>query len=177
MSEPTTGASPTPEWAPLYAQLDAYIAGLNIRRSDPERKGHLIQALHKAQEIFGYLPVEVQQFVARKLYLQHADVSGVISFYNFFTTTPKGKYNINVCLGTACYVRGAQRVLEEFEAQLGVKAGVGVTADKLFSITALRCVGACSLAPVVMINEKVHGRVQIEDVRKIINDCLKEEQA
>jgi NADH:ubiquinone oxidoreductase subunit E len=177
MSDSAKAPIQTPEWAALYAELDGYVDSLDIRRNDPERKGHLIQVLHKAQGIFGYLPMELQRHVAQRLFLQDAEVSGVVSFYNYFTTTPKGKYNINICMGTACYVRGAQKVLEGFEKELGVKAGIGVTADKLFSITALRCIGACSLAPVVMINEKVHGRVAIEDVRKIINECLKEEQA
>lgn len=155
----------------LYKKLDAYIDGLSVERDDPRRKGNLIQVLHKAQGIFGYLPEEVQLYIANKLYIHHAEVSGVISFYNYFTTTPKGKYSISVCLGTACYVKGADKILNEFERILKIKAG-GVTEDLKFSIDALRCVGACGLAPVVLINDKVYGRVKPQDVQKIIEDYL-----
>ncbi len=156
------------EWAPKVAELEAYIAGLNLSPDDDRRQGCLIQVLHKAQHIFGYLPREVQALVAEKLYLQEAAVSGVVSFYNYFTTKPKGKYVVNVCMGTACYVKGADIVLKEFEKQLNVTAGGDISEDGLFSVCALRCVGACGLAPVLMVNEKVHGRVKPEDVKTII---------
>jgi NADH:ubiquinone oxidoreductase subunit E len=127
----------------LYREFDAYMAQFGIRQGDRRRKEHLIQCLHKAQEIFGYLPEEVQLHVADTLGLHHAEVSGVISFYNYFTTTPKGTYRINVCMGTACYVKES-----------------------------LRCVGACGLAPVVMINETAYGKVQSEHVREILAQYL-----
>ena len=145
--------------APKFAELDTFIDGLKIDRNSERRRGYLIQVLHRAQDIFGYLPREVQIRVAEKLYLSEAQVSGVVSFYNYFTTVPKGKYNINVCLGTACYVKGAEKVLAELERVLGVKADTNPTADGLFSITALRCVGCCGLAPVMMINGKVYGKL------------------
>ena len=145
--------------AAKFAELDEFIAGLNIDRDDERRRGRLIRVLHRAQAIFGYLPREVQQHVAAKLYLSEAQVSGVVSFYNYFTTEPKGKYCIDVCLGTACYVKGSEKVLAELERVLGVKADTNPTEDGLFSISALRCVGACGLAPVMMVNGKVYGKV------------------
>ena len=145
--------------AAKFAELDAFIDTLGIDRNDERRRGILIQVLHKAQGIFGYLPREVQQYVAQKLFLTEAQVSGVVSFYNYFSTEPKGKYCVDVCMGTACYVKGAEKVLSELERVLGVKADTHPTEDGLFSISALRCVGACGLAPVMMVNGKVYGKV------------------
>ncbi len=157
----------------LYGQLDTYIETLRISADDPRRKDTLIQTLHQAQHIFGHLPEEVQLHIARKYAVSHAEVSGVISFYNYFTTTPKGELQINVCLGTACYVNGAEKVLQEFERVLGIKAGQ-VTEDGKFSLESLRCVGACGLAPVVTINEKVYGKVQPNKVQEILEHYLVE---
>lgn len=156
--------------AEKYAALDAFIDGLNMDLSDERRRGRLIQILHKAQQIFGYLPREVQQHVALKMQIPESAVSGVVSFYNYFTTKPKGKYVINVCLGTACYVKGSEGVLREIERVLGVKADTVPTADGLFSVSALRCVGACGLAPVVMVNDKVYGKVTPAMAVKIIEE-------
>lgn len=142
--------------------------------SFPDKKGILISVLHKAQEIFGYLPEEVQLFVSTKLKIPAAKVYGVVTFYSFFTMTPKGENKINVCLGTACFVRGSEKILEEFQAELGIQSGQ-VTSDGRFSIDSLHCVGACGLAPVVMINDKVYGRVKVEDVKKIIQEYTKKE--
>ena len=138
-------------------------AGIGEKRS-------IIRSLHKAQSIFGYLPREVQQHVAKRLYISEAQVSGVVSFYNYFTTQPKGKYCIDICLGTACYVKGAQNVLNELERLLGIKADTEPTPDGLFSLCALRCVGACGLAPVMMINGKVYGKVTVAEAIKIVNE-------
>lgn len=151
-----------------FAELDAFISGLGINAADERRRGYLIKVLHRAQDIFGYLPREVQIHVAKKLFLTEAQVSGVVSFYNYFTTKPKGKYCINVCLGTACYVKGSQTVLDEIERVLGIKADTNPTADGLFSVSALRCVGACGLAPVVMVNGRVYGKVTPAKAREII---------
>ena len=142
------------------------------RNNDP---GELINILHDAQGLFGYLPPEVQQVIAAELNIPVSRVYGVVTFYSFFTMTPKGKYPISVCLGTACYVRGAENVLEEMQRQLEIKVGE-TTPDGLFSLDCLRCVGACGLAPVVMIGGKVYGRVTPEKVRDILSDYYLKEQ-
>jgi NADH-quinone oxidoreductase subunit E len=157
-------------FAANYAALDAFIDGLGIDLNDERRRGRLIQILHKARSIFGYLPREVQIHVAKKLNITEAHVSGVVSFYNYFSTEPKGKYCIDVCMGTACYVKGSEKVLQEFERVLGVKADTNPTEDGLFSIAALRCVGACGLAPVVMVNGKVYGKVTPAKAVEIVNE-------
>lgn len=147
----------------LYGELAQFIEEL------PEKKGALIAVLHKAQSLFGYLPYEVQIFVAEKLGVPTAQVYGVVSFYSFFTMVPKGKYPISVCLGTACYVRGADKVLEAFKKELGIEVGQ-TTADGLFSLDALRCVGACGLAPVALIGDQVYGKISsAEEVRQILS--------
>lgn len=144
-----------------FTELEAFVNSL------PDKNGALISVLHKAQEIFGYLPEEVQTYVAEQLGISVAKVYGVVSFYSFFTMTPKGKHPISVCMGTACYVRGAGKVLEDLQNQLGIKAGE-TTADGLFSIDALRCVGACGLAPVVLVGEEVYGREEAKDITGIL---------
>lgn len=147
-----------------YAQLDAFIASL------PTTEGELIRVLHTAQGIFGYLPKEVQIYVAKKLNVPVSKVYGVVSFYSFFTMKPKGEYDISVCMGTACYVRGSEDVLGELKKQLGIEIG-DTTEDGKFSLRTLRCVGACGLAPVVMIGEKVYGRVTPAMVSDILAEC------
>lgn len=137
--------------------------------------GELINILHSAQEIFGYLPHEVQELVAVELSIPVSRVYGVVTFYSFFTMTPKGKYPISVCLGTACYVRGAEKVMDEFQRQLEIKVGE-TTPDGLFSLDCLRCVGACGLAPVVTIGKKVYGRITAEKVREILSEYYLLEQ-
>jgi NADP-reducing hydrogenase subunit HndA len=130
-------------------------------------KGELINVLHKAQSLFGYLPAELQEVIARELNVSVAHVYGVVTFYSFFTMTPKGEYPISICLGTACYVRGAEKVLEEFKKELKIQVGE-TSGDGKFSLSCLRCVGACGLAPVVMVGDKVFGRVSPEGVKDII---------
>ena len=159
--------------AAKFAELDAFIDTLGIDRADERRRGRLIQVLHRAQDIFGYLPREVQIHVAKKLYLTEAQVSGVVSFYNYFTTEPKGKYCIDICMGTACYVKGSEKVLSEVERVLGIKADTNPTPDGLFSISALRCVGACGLAPVMIVNGKVYGKVTPAKAVEIVNEYKK----
>ncbi len=132
--------------------------------SDP---GELINVLHKVQGTFGYLPAEVQEVVADKLNISVAKVYGVVTFYSFFTMIPKGKHPISICTGTACYVRGAEKVLDEFKKELKIEVGE-TSNDGKFSIACLRCVGACGLAPVVMVGEKTYGRVAPEMVKGII---------
>ena len=129
--------------------------------------GELINILHEAQHLQGYLPEEMQRLIAHKLNIPVSKVYGVVTFYTFFTMTPKGKYPISVCMGTACYVRGSEKLLEEFKRVLGIGE---TTPDGKFSLDCLRCVGACGLAPVVIIGEKVYGHLQSVDVKKIIED-------
>ncbi len=129
--------------------------------------GELINVLHKAQGIFGYLPAEVQEIIADELNVAVAKVYGVVTFYSFFTMIPKGKYPISVCTGTACYVRGAEKVLDEFKRQLKIEVGE-TTNDGKYSLSCLRCVGACGLAPVVLVGEKVFGRVSADGVAEIL---------
>ena len=153
--------------AEKFAELDAFIDGLGIDLADERRRGRLIQILHRAQHIFGYLPREVQQHVAAKLAIPESAVSGVVSFYNYFTTKPKGKYVIDVCLGTACYVKGAQKVLDELARVLDVEPG-HTTPDGKFTLEPTRCLGCCGLAPVMTIDGEVYGRLVPADVRDII---------
>jgi NADP-reducing hydrogenase subunit HndA len=131
--------------------------------------GELINILHETQNLLGYLPEDVQRIVAEKLEIPVSRVYGVVTFYAFFTEKPKGKYPISVCLGTACYVRGSEKLLDEFKRILGIEVGE-TTPDGKFSLDCLRCVGACGLAPVVMIGEKVYGRLQATEVRKILDE-------
>ncbi|MCY6354967.1 NADH-quinone oxidoreductase subunit NuoE [Clostridium sp. ZS2-4] len=133
----------------------------------PNNQSSLIEVLHKAQEIFGYLSEEVQSYVAYRLNVPVAKVYGVVTFYSYFTTEPRGKYVINICMGTACFVKGANLILEEFERRLKIKAGE-TTEDGNFTIEVLRCVGACGLAPVVTVNNKVYGHFKKEDVKKLL---------
>jgi NADH-quinone oxidoreductase subunit E/NADP-reducing hydrogenase subunit HndA len=129
--------------------------------------GELINILHEAQGELGYLPREVQEVVARQLNIPVSRVYGVVTFYSFFTMTPKGRHPVSVCMGTACYVRGGEKVLDEFKRCLNI--GVGeTTPDGKFSLDSLRCVGACGLAPVVLVGEKVYGRVTTSEVARIL---------
>jgi NADH-quinone oxidoreductase subunit E/NADP-reducing hydrogenase subunit HndA len=129
----------------------------------------LINVLHKSQATFGYLPAEVQEVIAEKLNLPAAKVYGVVTFYSFFTMIPKGEFPISICTGTACYVRGAERVLDEFKKKLGIEVGE-TSQDGRFSLSCLRCVGACGLAPVVQVGDKTYGRVAPDDVEAILKE-------
>jgi len=153
-----------------FSELDEFIEGLE------HLNGSLIVVLHKAQDIYGYLSKEVMAHVSEKLHVPVSKVYGVVTFYSFFNTTLKGTYKINVCMGTACFVRGAQGILDEFKKELNVEVGKN-TEDGLFSLDALRCVGACGLAPVVSVNGRVYGRVKPEDVKNIIAEYKDKEDA
>ncbi len=144
-----------------------------ICKSFNNQPGELINVLHKTQEFLGYLPAEAQEVIAKELNMSAAKVYGVVSFYSFFTMIPKGKYPVSVCMGTACYVRGAEKVLDEFKKQLNLNVGE-TGADGMFSLAALRCVGACGLAPVVLVGEKVFGRLAPDDVKGIIDEFKNE---
>ncbi len=133
--------------------------------------GELINVLHKTQSEFGYLPAEVQEVIANKMNIPVAKVFGVVTFYSFFTMIPKGEFPISICTGTACYVRGAENVLAEFKKQLDIEVGE-TSADGKFSLSCLRCVGACGLAPVVLVGDKTYGRIAPDDVKEIISEYV-----
>ncbi len=132
-----------------------------------DQAGAVIPVLHKAQEIYGYLPIEVQTMIAEGLNVPLAEVYGIVTFYAQFSINPKGRYQIGVCLGTACYVKGSGEILEKVKEILGIDVGE-CTADGMFSIDATRCIGACGLAPVMTVNGDVYGRLVADDVYGII---------
>ncbi|MDD4687111.1 MAG: NAD(P)H-dependent oxidoreductase subunit E [Candidatus Cloacimonetes bacterium] len=127
----------------------------------------LIEILRIAQDIFGYLPIEVQEFIAEKMNIPASKIYGVVTFYNYFSMTPRGKYTLNVCTGTACFVKGAPRLIQMLSDELEVEIG-GTTKDGRFTMSAVRCVGACSLAPVFVIGEDTYGRIDSRDKIKEI---------
>ena len=132
----------------------------------------LVMILSDIQKEYGYIPLEVQEIVAEKTGIAVAEIYGVVTFYSFFSLKPKGKYVIGCCLGTACYVKGAQQVIDKFSEILGIKAGE-TTDDGLFTIDALRCIGACSVAPAVTINGTVYSKVKVDQVKGIIENYQK----
>jgi len=129
--------------------------------------GALIPVLHGAQEIYGYLPIEVQKIVADGLDISLTEIYGVVTFYTQFTLVPKGEYKINVCLGTACYVKGSGNILDKIKQNIGIEVGT-CTQDGKFSVDATRCIGACGLAPVMTVNEDVYGKLTVDDVDGIL---------
>ncbi len=143
------------------AQLKAVIA------EHKDMDGAVIPVLHKAQEIYGYLPIEVQEMISEGLDVPLAEIYGIVTFYTQFSLNPKGKYHIGVCLGTACYVKGSGDILDKIKEILGIEVGE-CTPDGLFSIEATRCIGACGLAPVLTVNDDVYGRLVVDDVEGII---------
>lgn len=136
-----------------------------------EQPGGLMPILQEAQGIYGYLPIEVQTMIADGLGISLSEVYGVATFYSQFSLTPKGEHRISVCLGTACYVKGSDKILEAVEKHLNIKSGE-CTPDGLFSIDSCRCVGACGLAPVMMVDEDVYGKVTPEQVAGILDSYL-----
>ena len=146
----------------MFDELKEFIASVNNNPAE------LIAILHRAQSIFGYLPIKVQTFIANELSINLSKVYGVVTFYSFFSLKPKGRVVIGVCLGTACYVKGSQQVIDKFCEILKIKPGE-TTEDGEFTIDALRCIGACGVAPAVSINGTVYPKVSVSDVQKIIN--------
>jgi NADH-quinone oxidoreductase E subunit len=135
-----------------YSQLKDFIS------ENKEKKGYLIPVLYKAQSLFGYLPEEVQQFVAEEMHIAISEVFGVVTFYSYFKTQPVGRHTITICMGTACYVRGAKKILEALQDKLGIQMGE-TTEDLRFTLGEQRCFGSCGMAPVIMIDDEVHGRL------------------
>lgn len=137
---------------------------IELEKAQP---GALMPVLQKAQEIYGYLPIEVQEIIAEELDVSLSEVYGVATFYSQFSLTPKGEHRISICLGTACYVKGADKILEGLEARLGIKCGE-CTPDGVFSLDSCRCVGACGLAPVMMVDDDVYGRMTVDQIDGIL---------
>ena len=133
--------------------------------------GALLPVLQEAQGIYGYLPIEVQQMVADGLSISLSEVYGVATFYSQFSLTPKGEHRISICLGTACYVKGADKILQAVEDKLGIKSGE-CTPDGLFSIDSCRCVGACGLAPVMMVDDEVYGKMTVDQIDSILDKYI-----
>lgn len=129
--------------------------------------GALMPVLQLSQELYGYLPIEVQNIIAEGLDISLEEVYQVVTFYGQFSLNPNGKHRVAVCLGTACYVKGSQNILEELEKQLGVKAG-GTTPDGVFTLEATRCLGCCGLAPVIVVDDEVYGRLVPADIKGIL---------
>lgn len=131
------------------------------------QKGVLLQALQEAQGIMGYLPIEVQKMVAETLDITLSEVYSTITFYSFFSLKPRGKYQVRVCLGTACYVRGAEKILDRLKTELGIEVG-DTTDDTKYSLDACRCIGACGLAPAIIVNDEVYGRLTPDKIPDIL---------
>ncbi len=134
-----------------------------------EEKTPLMMILSDIQKEYGYIPLEVQEIVSQRTGVSVADIYGVVTFYSFFSLQPKGKYVIGVCMGTACYVKGAQQIIDKFSEIIGIKPGE-TSADGLFTLDALRCIGACGIAPAVTINGKVYPKLTVDVVPKIVQE-------
>lgn len=139
------------------------------------KEGSLIQVLHMAQGIYGYLPLEVQEVIADGLDIPLAEVSGVVTFYSFFATQPRGKHTIRVCLGTACYVRGGKKIVERLREILGVEIGE-TTKDRIFTFEVARCIGSCGLAPAMSIDDQVYKQVNPDKLEQILQRYYEEEE-
>lgn len=163
----------TPERTGKFAELKAAI---EEAKADPEIESRLIGILHKAQNLFGYLEEPVMELIAEEMRIPTAHIWGVATFYHFFNLTPRGRHTISVCLGTACYIKGADKILDSIKKELGVGPG-GTSADGLFTLAETRCLGACGLAPLVMIDEKIHGELTTAKMRTILKQYRKAAEA
>jgi len=143
----------------------------NVIEASKGKKGPLMPVLHEAQKIFGSIPFEVQKVISEKMNVPLAEIYGVVTFYSQFSLEPKGEYVVGVCLGTACYVKGAQEIINKVESIIDVKCG-NTSADRKFTLEATRCIGACGLAPVLTVNEEVYGRLEVSDIEEIMNEYL-----
>lgn len=151
-----------------YRELKEYINSLK------GKKGAILFVLYKAQELFGYLPYEVQAFISNEMNIPLSQIYGVITFYHFFRTQPIGKHLINICLGTACYVKGSEDVLKALSKELNIKTGE-TTSDGLFTLTTARCFGACGLAPVISIGTNIYGRLNAQKAINVIREIRAKE--
>jgi len=155
--------------APKELKIDGFRSLELYIEQFEDKESALIKVLYEAQQIFGYLSKEVMLFISDKLNVPVSKIYGVVSFYSYFTTEPKGRCQFKVCTGTACFVRGAERIVNQLEHELGLKMGE-TSSDRKYSLDAVRCVGACGLAPVVLVNDKVYGKVEKDDISRIIKE-------
>jgi NADH:ubiquinone oxidoreductase subunit E len=151
----------------IFSRLDMIIDGFS------ETEGALIPVLQSTQNLFGFLPERALKHISLRLNIPYSEVAGVVTFYSYFSTVPRGKNIIRVCLGTACYVRGGKEVLEAVKKQLGINVG-GTTEDRMFSLEVGRCFGACGLAPVVLVNDDVHQRVKPAKIKDLLLPYMEE---
>jgi NADH:ubiquinone oxidoreductase subunit E len=135
-----------------------------------DQEGSLIQILHLVQGIYGYLPLDIQQLIAERMDLPLSEIYGVSTFYSYFSTQPRGEYTIRVCMGTACYVRGGAKIVKRLTEMLGIDVGT-TTKDRKFTLEVMRCLGACGLAPAIMINDQVYRQVNPDKLHRIIEKC------
>ncbi len=149
-----------------YAKLDQIIEQYR------DQQGQIIRILQKSQNLFGYLPLEVQTHISKRVDIPISTINGIVSFYSLFSETPRGKYVISVCMGTACYVKGAQDIVGAIKEELQIDVEE-TSMDKLFTLRTTRCIGACGLAPVITVNEEVYGRLAPDDVPGILHPYIK----
>ncbi len=159
------GSIPT---IPFNGTKEQEIKLVEVINEKKDIKGSLMPILQEAQEIYGYLPIEVQEIIAVEMDIPLEKIYGVVTFYSQFSLYPKGKYNISVCLGTACYVKGSGDIYEKLKEKLGLKDSETCTSDGKFSLESCRCIGACGLAPVLTVNDDVYGKLTVDDVDKIL---------
>lgn len=158
-----------------FKEMQAFVAALTITEDKEANRGLVIPTLRFAQDLYGYLPESVQLFVADTLKLHLSEIFGVISFYSYFSTVEFGKYKFSLCCGTACHVKGASSILGTLERSMNMPKGEHTTEDMLFTIEKLSCVGACGLAPVLVVNGEVYGQVTTEQAAKLVLDVKKAE--
>ena len=152
---------------PFAGTKEQETALIKVISDHKDEKGALMPILQKAQDIYGYLPIEVQTIISNELNVPLEKIYGIVTFYSQFSLNPKGKYNVSVCLGTACYVKGSGDLFDKLQSMLGVTDG-GCTDDGKFSLESCRCIGACGLAPVLTINEDVYGKLTVDDLEGIL---------
>lgn len=144
----------------------------NIAKKYKNMQGGIIEALHEVQDAYGYVSTTAQKYLSKELNVPLSEIYGIITFYSRFSLKPKGKYNIQVCMGTACYVKGAEKVLNRFKEKLGIEEGE-TSEDGKFSLESVRCIGACGLAPAIVINKEVYGKVDVKKVDELIEEYSK----
>jgi NADH:ubiquinone oxidoreductase subunit E len=152
-------------------KAEAFSKIANVIDLYKNKEGSLIQVLHCAQEIYGHLSMEVQEFISDRMNIPISEVSGVVSFYSFFSTVPRGEHTIRVCMGTACYVRGGKKIVEYLQERLGVDLG-GTTQDGKFTFEIARCIGACGLAPALMVDDTVYKQVNVNKLDRILQEYV-----